>query len=276
MNLPPVTIDPQIACKLLLQEMGEEAPLDLSVPASLALINSLRIAKQLPMVSSMSCFNPPMKPFKSMPSDLEITPIRALWQKGLTLVLKQNVVAGKSQMESACQALIEEADLTLLSEIATVLQSLLPLLEPSEVDTLIELAGRFDTLLRDTDHLLTVPAEDLLRDCLFYLSLKKPDAFVSAWGWSPQGEIQLRARLAWHAKELSKLLYPTEDTDKIDKIKIQRLLLPVTDGLLFLNKIQLHLRFVLRLEKIDDRMLKIAVPVQLLMAEAISLSSGAQ
>jgi hypothetical protein len=273
-NLHPPTINPEVACELLLHEMGETPRSGLTVPASLEQINSFRIARQLPMVSSMSCFNPRMSAFNSLPLNLDITPMRALWQRGLTLVLKQNFFAGKSQMAAACHSLILQADETLLSEIASVMQALLPLTEPTEADSLIELAGRFDTLLRDADHLQAVPAEDLLRDCLFYLSLKTPEDFLPAWHWTPEGEIQLRARLAWHAKQLSKLLYPTEDTDKIDKVKIEKYLLPVTDGLLFLNKIQLHLRFNLRLEKIDDRMLKIAVPVQLLMAEAISLSTG--
>lgn len=260
------------ACELLIQEIGGTPPAGGNVAECMQAVNLLRIDQQWPMVSHMSCFNPVIQPSTPGPLTIDLKPLRAFWEKGLTLVLKHDRHGGVSHMLAACKPLAELSGENILSQLARVMLDLLPLMGLTDVDVTVELAGRFDKLLRDADHLTDIIAEELLRDALFYLSLKKPDDFVSAWEWNERGETQLQSRLRWHAKQFSTLLYPTQDEDKIDKEMIIRNLFPITDALLFLGEIKLRTRFILRLDKIETRMLKIAVPVQVLMAEALRLA----
>lgn len=271
MNTDAPAINPHAACQLLVQEMGMDTPLSDALSAAIHEVNDLRIARQWPMASSMSCFNPVVSHCDLGVLSLDLKPLRAFWEKGLTLVMKHDRYGGVSHMLACCKPLSELTGDHILSHIARVFMVLLPQMGLEDVDALIELAGRYDKLLRDAHHLALVPSENVLRDALFYLSLKQPDDFVQAWEWNDAGVTALQSRLRWVAKQLSQLLYPTEDTDKIDKVVIEKYLVPVTDALLFLNEIKLRTRLMLRMHKIDDRMLKIAVPVQMLMAEAIRL-----
>jgi hypothetical protein len=265
-------INTQAACDLLTREMEAEPIPGATLLESLKRINNLRIEKSWPMVTSMSCFNPSLTPPDNTPLDLDLKPLRAYWQAGLILVMKHDRHMGVLEMLEGCKPLAQHSGEYILCQLARVLVELLPLMELNDVDILIELAGRFDKCLRDVDHLQFIPAECLLRDCLFYLSIKKPDEFPDAYRSDDKSHAALEKRLHWHAKLFSKLLYPNEDEAKIDKTLIEKNLVPLTDALLFLGEIQLRTRMILRLDKIEERMLKIAVPVQLLMAEALRLS----
>jgi hypothetical protein len=273
-NPPTPAIRPLAATALLFQEMGETAPVGLNLPESLQALNALRMEKQWPLVTQMSCFNPSFPPLSTFALELDLKILRADWERGLILLLKKQMPAGIEQLLPACMSLGKQSTTQALSQIAQTLHELLPLLKETELPLAVELVGRFDTLLRDADHLQIIPAENLLRDALFYLSLQKPDAFVQAWEWTEEGKKQLQERLCWQAKKFSTLLYPKEDTDKIDKALIEKNLVPLTDALLFLNDIKLRTRLILRLEKIEPRMLKIAVPIQVLMAEALRLATS--
>jgi hypothetical protein len=265
-------INTQAACDLLIREMEAEPIPGATVPDSLKRINNLRVEKTWPLVTSMSCFNPALTLTDNAPLDLDLKPLRAYWQAGLILIMKHDRHTGILEMLEGCKPLAQHASESVLCQIARVLTELLPLMGLNDVDILIELAGRFDKCLRDAGNLQAIPAECLLRDCLFYLSIKKPDDSINNYHWDAQGFTSLEKRLHWHAKQFSKLLYPNEDEAKIDKTLIEKNLVPLTDALLFLGEIQLRTRMILRLDKIEERMLKIAVPVQLLMAEALRLS----
>lgn len=271
MKQSKLTINAQAACELLIQEMDAAPPPQSELSELFQKINMLRLEKQWPMATSMSCFNPKITPSINTPPDLDLKTLRSFWQAGLTLVLKHNRHEGVAQMLACCRPLAEYPGESSLSQLSRVFLELLPLMGLLDVDLMISLAGRFDIFLRDADHLQAVPVENLQRDCLFYLSIKKPEDFDSPWIWNEQSERQLQNRLHWVAKQFSQLLYPAKDTDKIDKSTIEKNLIPITDALLFLGEIQLRTRMILRLEKIDERMLKIAVPIQLLMAEALRL-----
>jgi hypothetical protein len=260
------------ACQLLIQEMGLDLPLDNDLPQALAQINNQRIARHWPMVTSLSFFNPSIGPINLVPPPLDLVPLRAFWEKGLTLLLKGHIQEGVAQMLACAKPLAEQPNNHILCEIARSFMEMLPYSAGNHFEALVQLAGRFDNLLRDANALEAVPAENLWRDCLFYLSLKNPSAFEQAFSLNEAGVIALQDRLRWVARQLSHLLYPTEDDHKIDKNIIEKNLVPVTDALLFLNEITLRTRLILRMDKIEDRMLKIAVPIQLLMAEAMRLS----
>lgn len=267
-----LAINPIAAAQLLIQEMGDDTSCDTSLSGSLVCVNAARIDKGWPLVTSMSCFNPVLTPPDETPLNVLLEPLRAHWQSGLTLILKNDPHNGLLQMLACCKPLAEHQGEHPLSQIARVYMEWFPLVETKDIPVIIQLASRFDIFLRDAQSLLPIPAEALLRDSLFYLSLTQPEAFKAAWEWNDNGITQLQSRMRWESKQLASLLYPTQDTDTIEKSQIEKFFIPVTDALLYLNEIQLRTRFMLRINKIDARMLKFAVPVQMLMAEAMRLS----
>lgn len=263
-----LSINALSACELLIQEMGTQPGPITSLVESMQEINRLRLTKLWPFVTSMSCFNPSIPAIEPVPLSIDVKPLRAFWEAGLILVMKKDLHGGISRMLSCCKPLSEQSGNQVIVQISRVMMKLLPSMD--QVDILIELAGRFDKCLRDADHLNIIPPECLLRDCLFYLSIHEPDQ--TAWDWTEKAQFDLQHRLKWYSKQFANLLYPENDDAKIDKSTIEKNLVPITDALLFLGEVQLRTRMILRLDKIDNRMLKIAVPVQLLMAEALRLA----
>lgn len=266
-----MNINPLATCELLIQEMQGQPNAAASLPELMLQVNTLRLQHNWPLASSMSVFNPQLKPASTEPLDLDLKPLRAYWQAGLIKVIKHDRHTGINSMLAGCQPLAALPGEHRLVQLARLFNELLPVMGLNEVDALIELATRFDHFLRDAQHLDEYASEALLRDGLFYLSLRKPDAVPNPWTWNDEATIQLQNRLHKCAKHFSQLLFPQEDTAKIEKASVEKNIIPITDALLFLGETQLRTRMRSRLDKLEPLMLKISVPVQLLMAEALRL-----
>lgn len=270
MNQEPKAINPLAAAELLYQEALPEGSLAekfTDVPNFLMATNTLRLAKQLPMASAMSLFNPAIEPCPNTLLNTDLVPLRALWQQGMIHLIKQDISNAKAMLLSAATQLGELDGDNWIHRIAKAMHALLSA-NPTQMDALIDLARRFDLLLSQHENIQAVPAENLLRDTLFYSSYS--DANV--WQEDEEAKTYLRARIQWYAKFLSDWLVPQDSDTKVLKSDILVHLLPITDGLLFTGEIKLRTRLQLRFEKLDDSMLKIAVPVQKLMAECLRLS----
>lgn len=293
MNQTADATTPRALCLLLWQTTGEQeacenearAFLDAQTRAptsceeALRLTNEWRALNHWPLASSMSLFNPKLAAYDT--EGLEVSALRQHWQQGLIPLLKGDVQSGLVQLDKTLLEAMKLPEQHIVTQTALVLQNALgiytKLASPHGLNQALQ---RFDILLRETsaDKIHMMPAELLLRDCLFYASLQ-PDknittqfALDEAFKSHTEFEDSLNARLRFAARNLAKALQPPDGDTKIAKAKILPLILPVMDALLFLKQFHMRGKLEMRLKEIDENMLLIAVPVQKLMGECLRLA----
>lgn len=264
---------------LLWEESGLEGKPS-SVQDYIAGINLKRAQTRTHLLSSMSSFNPSMPEYILTPADTNNA--RALWQQGLIQYIKTDGVRGREDMLAACQRLHALPDDHIIRMIGYSLARLLLLPQHQDnFNALLSCMMAFEQLLGSAPHQINgVPAENLLRDTLFYINRLSPQpidcieaTFKLSQAWDETLALQgLQERVGYYAHKIMRVLAAPDSETTINKEIIKPDLLPVLDGILFLQNLPLRAQIEARYKKCPNPLLLIAVPAQKLMAECMRLA----
>lgn len=264
---------------LLWEESGlEDKPS--SVQDYIAGINLKRAQTRDHLLSSMSSFNPFMPEYILTPADTNSA--RGLWQQGLIQYIKTHGVRGREDMMAACQRLHALPEDHLVRMIGYCLARLLILPQHQDnFNALLSCMMAFEQVLAVTPHQINrVPAENLLRDSLFYIDRLSPHpidcieaTFKLSQAWNETLPLNgLQERVGYYAHNIMRMLAAPDSETTINKESIKPYLLPVLDGILFLQNLPLRAQIEARYKKCPNPLLLIAVPAQKLMAECMRLA----
>lgn len=272
-NIPAIQLYP-----ILWAESGlEDKPS--SVQDYIAGINLKRAQSRSHLLSSMSSFNPSIPEYILTPAATEVA--RALWQQGLIRYIKTQGIEGRESMLAACQRLHALDNDHIIRMIGYCLTRLLMLPDHTEqFNALLSCMMTFEQVLAQAPQAISkVPAENLLRDVLFYIDQLSPDhpcietAFQLSKAWDESLPLQgLQQRVGYYAHRIMRMLAAPDSETTINKERILPDLLPVLDGVLFLQNLPLRAQLEARYKKCPNPLLLIAVPAQKLMAECMRLA----
>lgn len=273
-NIPAIQLYP-----ILWEESGLEGKPS-SVQDYIAGINLIRAQSRRHLLSSMSSFNPSMPEYIITPVNTDVA--RALWQQGLIQYIKTQGVRGREDMIAACQRLHTLPDDHIIRMIGYCLSRLLLLPNHQEqYNALLSCMMAFEQLLAVAPTAISkIPAENLLRDALFYIDRLTPQpidciesTFTLSQAWNEALPLQgLQQRVGYYAHKIMRLLAAPDSETTINKECIKPYLLPVLDGVLFLQNLPLRAQIEARYKKCPNPLLLIAVPAQKLMAECMRLA----
>lgn len=277
-----MTVLNKVPTLLLYPILWEESGLDnppSSVQDYVAGINFKRAQTRSHLLSSMSSFNPTIPTYTVSAKEVSIA--RSLWQQGLIAYIKTQGQQGQEDLLSACQRLHALPDDHIVRMIGYCFSQVLILPRPTtDFNPLLSCMMDFEQLLSHVDPSQTVPAENILRDVLFYVDRLAPHPiagietqFNLSQAWDEDRPIErLPARVGYYARRIMKVLAAPDSETMIQKQSILPDLLPVLDGLLFLQEFPLRAQIEARYDKCPNPLLLIAVPAQKLMAECMRLA----
>lgn len=243
-------------------------------------LNDRRRAAHLPLLSSMSSFNPLLPSY--ITNTVNTDAAHALWQQGLVTYIKTKGEGGHASLLAACQRLSVLPEDHLIRMIGYCIMRVL--LIPTHVQyfqAFMSCLTRFEHILHTAKTLIIpVPVENVLRDVLFYLNLLSPDpipcieeTFALSEAWDENKPLQgLQKRIGYYAKQAMQALSVDDIEKTIHKEILLQWITPVQDGLLFLRSLPLRAQIETRYQKCPNPLLLISVPGQKLMAEFIRLA----
>lgn len=246
----------------------------------IAEINLSRAKAQLPLLSSMCSFNPEIPCYTTTPQNIAVA--RSLWQQGFIQFIKTQGAYGRDSMIGACQYLHVLPEDHLVRMTGYCISCLLILPNRTQYfNALCACFIRFEQILHQaSEQILPVPAENVLRDILFYIDILSPlipacieDNFKLSQAWDETKPLQgLKNRVGYYAKKVMLALTVPDSDATIKKERLMVDITPVLDGVLFLQSYELRAQIEARYNKCPSRLLLISVPSQKLMAEFMRLA----